>query len=56
MRIHSLIFERSFCDNVRCKTVLKTSRTDVLALLNRHVEVSNVPYVEKGGVLVDSRG
>jgi hypothetical protein len=56
MRVHSLIFEASFHDNIRCETVSRLSRADVLSLLNGPVKVSDVPDIVKGEVLVDSRG
>jgi len=56
MRIRSLIFNCSFHDRQRCETVCRMSRLDILALLTGPVEVGDVPDVEKGEVLVDSRG
>lgn len=38
------------------KRLAKVSREDVLSLLAQPVCVSDVPDVEKGEVLVDSRG
>ena len=38
------------------KRVSRVSRSDVVALLNEPVQVGLVPDVEKGEVLVDSRG
>ena len=41
----------------RCETVCQISRMDILALLTEPVvEVGDVPDVEKGEVLLDSRG
>ena len=54
-QIRRLILIASFHDNVRCETVSKMSRADVLGLLSGPVQVGNVPDVEKGEVLVDSR-
>jgi len=56
MRIRALIFNSSFHDRQRCETVCQMSRLDILALLTGPVEVGDVPNVEKGEVLVDSRG
>ena len=56
MRVHSLIFEKSFHDNIRCETISRLSRAGVLSLLNGPVKVSDVPDIVKGEVLVDSRG
>jgi len=55
-RIRGIIFFRSFCDKVLCERVSRVSRSEVVALLNEPVQVGLVPDVEKGEVLVDSRG
>ena len=55
-RIRALIFCNSLQDELRCETVSKVSRVDVLGLLAEPVDVSSVPDVEKGEVLVNSRG
>ena len=55
-KIRRFVFVNSFRDRVRYETVCRTSRTDVLALLDEPVEVGLVPELEKGEVLVDSRG
>jgi len=56
-RIRGLIFNSSFHDMQRCETVCQISRMDILALLTEPVvEVGDVPDVEKGEVLLDSRG
>ena len=55
-RICGIIFCRSFCDKVLCERVSRVSRSEVVALLNEPVQVGLVPDVEKGEVLVDSRG
>jgi hypothetical protein len=55
-RIRGLIFNSSFHDTQRCETVCQISRVDILALLTEPVKVGDVPDVEKGEVLVDSRG
>jgi len=54
-RIRQIIFDMSFRDRLRDETVSMVSRADILALLSP-VQVSVVPDVERGEVLVDSRG
>ena len=51
-----LIFSLSFHDPVRCETISRLSRVDLLGLVNGEVQLSQVPDVEKGEVLADSRG
>jgi hypothetical protein len=51
-----LIYNLSYADLMRCETVSRVSRLDVLSFLNEPVEVGKVPDVEKGEVLVDSVG
>jgi len=55
-RIRGLIFSGSFHDSRRCETVCRTSRLSVLSLLDGSVDVSDLPDVVKGEVLVDSHG
>jgi len=55
-RIRGLIFNGSFHDYQHCETVCRTSRTDILALIEAPVQVGDVPDVLKGEVLLDSRG
>jgi len=55
-QIRALIFASCYQDSDRCESVCRVSRTEVLGSLTGIVEVSNVPDVEKGEVLVDSRG
>jgi hypothetical protein len=55
-QIRRTIYLRSFTDRLACETVSKVSREDVLSLLAQPVCLSDVPDVEKGEVLVDSRG
>ena len=43
------------CDRLICETVNRVTRQDALAFLNEPVFISDVPDVEKGEVLVDSR-
>jgi len=55
-KIRAIIYSLSYNDQIMCETVSKVSRVDVLAFLNQVVQLSDVPSVEKGEVLVDSRG
>lgn len=55
-QVQRLIHSNSFHDRLRCETVSKLSRIELLALLNHPVQLDQVPEVEKGEVLVDSRG
>jgi hypothetical protein len=55
-QVRRLIISRGFNDRVRGETVCRLSRIDVLGLLNGPVQVGVVPDLEKGEVLVDSRG
>jgi hypothetical protein len=55
-QMRAIVFSKSFHDNVRCETVCTVNRADVITLLNQPVQMSLVPDVEKGDVLVDSRG
>jgi hypothetical protein len=55
-RIRALIYSLSYDDRLLCETVSKVSRSDVLAFLNQAIQMSDVPNIEKGEVLVDSRG
>jgi hypothetical protein len=51
-----LIFKNSFHDFRQGETVSQVSREDILGQLHEPVTVGDVPDVEKGEVLVDSRG
>jgi hypothetical protein len=55
-RVRALIFATAFVDPVRSETVCRVDRVDVLEALQDPVDVSRIPEVEKGEVLVDSRG
>jgi hypothetical protein len=55
-QIRALIFASCYHDSKRCETVSRVSRGDILASLTGPVEVCNVPDIEKGEVLADSRG
>ena len=54
--IRRIIFTSSFHDKILCETICRLSRDEVLGLLREPVQVSLVPDVEKGEVLLDSRG
>ena len=55
-RIRALIFTTAFVDVARSETVCRVDRFDILQALQGPVDVSRVPEVEKGEVLVDSSG
>jgi hypothetical protein len=54
--MRALIFATSFHDIHRCETVSRTCRADLLACITGPVDIGNIPNVEHGEVLVDSRG
>ena len=54
--IRKTIFTSSFRDKILHETVCRLSRDEVLGLLCEPVQVSLVPDVEKGEVLIDLRG
>lgn len=51
-----IILGSSFHDRIRYETICRMTRTDVLALLKEPVQPDLVPELEKGEILVDSRG
>jgi len=55
-QIRRVIYLRSYDDRIACETVSKVSREDVLSLLAQPVCLGDAPNVEKGEILVDSRG
>ena len=55
-RIRSIILRGSFYDRKLGEVVSRITRLDVLGKLNEPVAVHLVPDVEKGEVLLDSRG
>jgi hypothetical protein len=55
-QIRRMICSQSYNDRVVCETVSKVSRDQVLAYIHEAIRLSDVPNVEKGEVLVDSRG
>jgi hypothetical protein len=54
--VRRIIFSTAFNDRSVCEVVSKVSRLDLMTLLNEPVDMSLLPDVEKGEVLVDSRG
>lgn len=54
-QVRGLIFHPSFQDRIRSETVCILSKTDILGQVAGPIQVSCVPDVEKGEVLVDSR-
>ena len=55
-KIRGIILHGSFYDRNLGEVVSKMTRMDVMAQLNEPIEVNLIPDVEKGEVLVDSRG
>jgi len=55
-RARAFIFANAFMDAIRCETVSQVDRADVLAILEGPIDVDRIPQVEKGEVLVDTRG
>jgi hypothetical protein len=55
-RARSIILRGSFNDRNTSEIVCRMTRLDVLRQLTGPVEVCDVPDVEKGEVLTDSRG
>jgi hypothetical protein len=55
-QIRALIFASCYQDLNRCESVCRVSRSEILGSLTGSVEVSNVPDIEKGEILIDSRG
>jgi hypothetical protein len=55
--IRNIIFKNAYIDKYRGEIVSRVSRLDVLSLLNcEGLKVSLIPDIERGEVLVDSRG
>lgn len=55
-KIQRIIFRGSFCDKKMGEIVSLMTRSDVIEQLNEPVEIHLIPDIEKGEVLVDSRG
>jgi hypothetical protein len=56
MCLRSLALEHSFRDFECCETVCLVSLVELTGLVGPVVQVCDVPDVERGEVLVDSRG
>ena len=54
--LRSLALERGFHDVERCETVCLLSRMELIGLAGPIVQIGDVPNIERGEVLVDSRG
>lgn len=57
--IRKFIFQTSFQDHILAESVCRVNRVDMLAYaggFNMEVTVSDIPNVEKGLILSDSRG
>jgi len=55
-KIRGIILRNSFYDRKICEVISKITRLDVIAQLNEPIEVHLVPDIEKGEVLIDTRG
>ena len=55
-KIQKIILHNSHYDRKVCEVISKITRLDVMAQLNEPIEVHLVPDIEKGEVLIDSRG
>lgn len=55
-QVRGIIYRMSYNDRLVCETVSKTSMQDVLAFLSEAIQLSDIPDVEKGEVLVNARG
>jgi hypothetical protein len=55
--IRNIIFKNAYIDKYKGEIVSRISRLDFLSLLNcEGLKVSLVPNIERGEVLIDSRG
>jgi hypothetical protein len=55
-QIRSIILSNSIYDKTRCETVTIISKTDLLIALTGQIKMSDVPNIERGEVLIDSKG
>jgi hypothetical protein len=55
-KIRGIILRNSHYDRKISEVISKITRMDVMAQLNEPIEVHLVPDVEKGEVLIDTRG
>jgi hypothetical protein len=53
--LRSIVLERGFYCEERCETVCHLTRIELIGLAGPIVQVCDVPDVERGEVLVDSR-
>jgi hypothetical protein len=54
--LRSVVLERGFRDVERCETVCLLMCVELIGLAGPIMQLCDVPYVERGEVLVDSRG
>jgi len=55
-QIRNIILSNSIHDKTRCETVTTISKTDLLLALTGQIKMNQVPDIEKGEVLIDSKG
>lgn len=55
-KIQTIILNGSYRDKQHGETISKLTREEVMDKLGEHVEVYLIPDLEKGEVLIDSRG
>jgi hypothetical protein len=55
-KIRAIVYSLSYNDRFLCETVSRVSCADAVTFLDEAVQVSDVPDLEKGEVLLDSRG
>ncbi len=55
-KIQTIILRNSHYDRKVCEMISKIARSDVMAQLNEPIEVHLVLDIEKGEVLIDTRG
>lgn len=55
-KIRGIIQRGSYCDKYTGEVISKVTRLDIIGQLKEPVEIHTVPDLEKGEVLLDSRG
>jgi hypothetical protein len=55
-QIRNIILSNSIYDKTLCETVTTISKTDLLLALTGQIKMSQVPDIERGEVLIDSKG
>lgn len=55
-KIRGIIQRGSYYDKARGETISKVTRLDIIGQLKEPIEIHVVPDLEKGEVLLDSRG